>query len=328
MPLARTAVAFALLGLISAASAGKPDPWGKSSAGAADVNGRFSVDAPLTVGELAVYPVIDQATAELDLTYASVGEAMSHGALKVDEMAGGGSVDTLQVHNFGDEPILALAGDVFFGGNQDRIITRDVVIPPHSTSVPIAVHCVEQGRWQAGGDFAYGGRAELALSRAVQTSASQDVTWATVSKLNASKASWASHRGQDAARFAPSTDTYRASMSAGSDAHSTVLSLMQELAQRERVVGIVVAYGDRVVASEVYSHPVQFARHRDATLAAIVLEATAQPLSGEAPPATVAASFLRDAVGSADADPTGRHTVSVATRGSEGEFVRLASYAR
>lgn len=326
---ARTTALFALAGVL-AAGAAKPDPWGKSTDDMAEVNDRFAIDTPLTVGELAVYPVVDRAAAEIDLTYASVGEAMAAGALKVDETTDGGTVGTLNVHNFSDEPILAIAGDVFFGGNQDRIITRDVVIPPRSVDVPIAVHCVEQGRWQAGGDFAYGGRAELALSRAVQTASSQDVTWATVSRLNAGKATWAKDRGLDASAYAPSTDTYRASMQAVPEAHATALALMAELAERERVVGIVVAYGDRVVASEVYSHPAQFARHREATLAAVALEATSRPLSGETPSPLVAAAFLRDAVQSVGPArrSTGEHTVSVATRGTEGEFVRLAAYAR
>ncbi|TNE84178.1 MAG: hypothetical protein EP330_30635 [Deltaproteobacteria bacterium] len=327
--IARSLALFACTGIL-VASAGKPDPWGKHADGMADVNGRFAIDAPLTVGELAVYPVVDRAAADLALTYASVGEAMAAGALKVDELQDGASVNTLQVDNFGDEPILLLAGDVFFGGNQDRIITRDVVVPAHTEDVPIAVHCVEQGRWQANGAFAYGGRAEVALSRAVQTAASQDVTWSTVSKLNSQKAVWATSAGRDARQFAPSTDTYQASMRAMPEAHATALSLMQELARRERVVGIVVAYGDRVVASELYSHPAQFARHRDASLAAIALEATSRPLSGEAPSPTIAAAFLKDAVDSLDAGPraNGEHTVSVATRGVSGEFVRLASYAR
>ncbi|MCO4743808.1 MAG: hypothetical protein KC912_03400 [Proteobacteria bacterium] len=324
----RSTLAIGMLTLVTAASA-KPDPWGKATQGMADVDGRLAVDAPIQVGGLALYPVVDQRASEIDAAFATVGEAMERGALKVDEQDGG-TVNQLVVDNYGDEPILALAGDVFFGGNQDRMIAHDVIIPPHSQSVPLAVHCVERGRWEAGGDFAYGGRAELTLSKAVQTAASQDVTWATVSKLNAGKAAYVSSRGGDASKLSPSTETYRASLTALPEAHATARALMLELAKRERVVGVVVAYGGRVVASEIYSHPAQFARHRNGAVAAVALEATSRPLRGESPPPQIAAAFLRDAVHAME--PTerfeGEHTVSVATRAPSGGLIRMASYAR
>lgn len=324
----RTALTLGALALITTASA-KPDPYGKATLGMADVDGRLAVDAPISVGGLSLYPVIDRNASEIDAVFATVGEAMDRGTLKVDE-DGSGSVSQLTVDNFGDEPILAIAGDVFFGGNQDRMIARDVVIPPNTQNVPIAVHCVERGRWEAGGDFAYGGRAEIALARAVQTAGSQDVTWATVTKLNAGKAAYVKSQGGDASRLSPSTETYRASMTGIPQAHATALTLMQELAQREHVVGVVVAYGGRVVASEIYSHPAQFSRHRSAAVAAVALEATSQPLRGAAPSSEVAALFLRDAVHAMDPTPQfrGEHTVSVATRSADGGLVRMASYAR
>ena len=42
-------------------------------------------------------------------------------------------------------------GDIVKGGQQDRVLTVSLVLPPKSGRVPIAAFCVEQGRWAARG---------------------------------------------------------------------------------------------------------------------------------------------------------------------------------
>lgn len=320
----------ALLGCcLSAAHAGNGDPWAKTLPGAMPVGDRLAIEAPIVAGEVAVFPVVDRAPAGEATTYAAVGEAMTRGTLKIDEVGGSGAVGQLLVHNFGDEPVLALAGDVVFGGNQDRIIAHDVIIPPHTDDQLISVHCVEQGRWASSGSFAYGGRAETALARAVQGKDSQEDTWATVAHLNEAKATWALSNGQDATSYAPSTGTYRASLQRMPEVRATALSMMQELARRERVVGIVVAHGGQVVASELYVHPAQFARHGEAALVAAAVSAVHGSGRGSVPTTAHAADFLAASL-RALAEPhqasSGR-PIAVSSHDADGSFVRMASYA-
>ena len=43
------------------------------------------------------------------------------------------------------------SGDIVKGGQQDRVLTVSLMLPPKSGRIPIASFCVEQGRWPARG---------------------------------------------------------------------------------------------------------------------------------------------------------------------------------
>lgn len=61
-------------------------------------------------------------------------------------------VNDLQVENVSPtEEVLLLAGDIISGGQQDRVITLDQILPPKSGKQPLLVHCVEQtaARWMS-----------------------------------------------------------------------------------------------------------------------------------------------------------------------------------
>src|SRR5262249_27618054 len=60
-----------------------------------------------------------------------------------------GSVNELSIEN-----LLVQAGAIVKGGRQDRVLSRDVVLPPKSGKIPISAFCVEQGRWSGRGNEA------------------------------------------------------------------------------------------------------------------------------------------------------------------------------
>jgi hypothetical protein len=60
------------------------------------------------------------------------------------------NVNQLAIENISkDEDVFVQAGDIVKGGQQDRIIALDLLLPPKSGRLPIASFCVEQGRWTA-----------------------------------------------------------------------------------------------------------------------------------------------------------------------------------
>jgi hypothetical protein len=71
-------------------------------------------------------------------------EALAKGTVKVREM---GSVNELTVENTGTDEVFVQAGDIVKGGQQDRVLSVDLLLPPHSKRVSIAAFCVESGRW-------------------------------------------------------------------------------------------------------------------------------------------------------------------------------------
>src|SRR6202035_2503071 len=89
-----------------------------------------------------------------------------------------------------DAEIYIQAGDIVKGGQQDRIITYDLIVPPKSGKIPIASFCCEAGRWQKRGDEAVGNFASSAnnanskgLKVAAQSSmSSQQQVWKKVAE--------------------------------------------------------------------------------------------------------------------------------------------------
>ena len=59
----------------------------------------------------------------------------------------GNEVNTLLVVNKSKQPLYLMPGEILLGGDQDRAVAQEVVIAPGQKPVPIAVYCVEHGRW-------------------------------------------------------------------------------------------------------------------------------------------------------------------------------------
>jgi len=76
-------------------------------------------------------------------------EALAKGAVKVHET---GSVNALTVENTSKDEVYVQAGDIVKGGQQDRVLSVDLLLPPRSGEVSIAAFCVEHGRWTARGN--------------------------------------------------------------------------------------------------------------------------------------------------------------------------------
>lgn len=56
-------------------------------------------------------------------------------------------VNELAIRNLSNQDIYVQAGDVVRGGEQDRMISTDFIVPPRSGRMPISAFCVESGRW-------------------------------------------------------------------------------------------------------------------------------------------------------------------------------------
>src|SRR2546421_5573876 len=85
----------------------------------------------------------------------------------------GASVNELALVNKSGKKLLLLAGEVIVGGQQDRIVQEDRIIPPVSVPVALNVFCVEHGRWTpratsygGGGDTGGGGGGGVANAAA------------------------------------------------------------------------------------------------------------------------------------------------------------------
>jgi hypothetical protein len=62
-----------------------------------------------------------------------------------------GNVNELTIENLGNAEVFVHSGDIVKGGQQDRVLTISLMLPPRSGRLPIAAFCVEQGRWSKRG---------------------------------------------------------------------------------------------------------------------------------------------------------------------------------
>src|SRR5215510_4298318 len=61
-------------------------------------------------------------------------------------------VNELAIRNLSDQDVYVQSGDIVRGGDQDRMISTDFIVPPKSGKMPIAAFCVESGRWSRRGN--------------------------------------------------------------------------------------------------------------------------------------------------------------------------------
>src|SRR5215210_6555728 len=110
--------------------------------------GDYRISGPYTHENLTIFLIHgkDTITGKKFLT---LQEAMQQKVVIVHETK---DVNELAIENVSkDEEVYVQSGDIVKGGNQDRLISVDLIVPPRSGRVPIAAFCVEQGRWSKRG---------------------------------------------------------------------------------------------------------------------------------------------------------------------------------
>jgi hypothetical protein len=129
---------------------------------------------PINYKNMSIFPVVSDRLASAETShFTTLDEALSsreavikeqnskpaphsavrHGRHQEQQEA---SVNQLVLVYRGQKQLLLLAGELVQGGDQDRIISQDRIVPPGGEPLPLDVFCVEQGRWSSGEEFASG----------------------------------------------------------------------------------------------------------------------------------------------------------------------------
>jgi hypothetical protein len=107
----------------------------------------YRLSGPYTHGNLTVFLVHGK-----DLTtktFLTLQEALAQKKVRVYETK---DVNELAIRNLSNQDVYVQAGDIVRGGDQDRMISVDFIVPPRSGRMPIAAFCVESGRWSKRGN--------------------------------------------------------------------------------------------------------------------------------------------------------------------------------
>jgi hypothetical protein len=233
----------------------KPSPAAMAPQAQAELKaylGRLTVLTPEQHGGLTLYPIA--APKDFPLSHvATLDEALKRKALVVTELEGSAQVNALLFENVSASPIFVMAGEILRGAKQDRTMQNDLLIPPKSGKLKVSVFCTEHGRWAENAKSVES--AEQSVPNSVRRSAKVDKTQRRV---------WSSiEKNQDKLRAAAPTaaakDVYEAPH-VKTDLKPFLDRLSGLPARHAHVVGVVAAYGDRLVAVDVFGDDDLFAR--------------------------------------------------------------------
>src|SRR5262249_25484213 len=145
----------------------------------------YTVSGPYTHKNLTIFLLrgAGQSQSRAPLT---LQEAMKRKLVVVRET---GEVTRLTIQNRSNQDVFVQAGDIVKGGQQDRALALDLIVPPKSGRIPIDAFCVEQGRWSRRGNegvAAFSASDNALASKDLKIAAkvrnSQGDVWANVSK--------------------------------------------------------------------------------------------------------------------------------------------------
>lgn len=242
------------------------------------------VGAPISVENLAVFPLTLRNPSAGE-EYLTLDEALHAKQLSIAEAGAGGAVNSLEVENRADRPVVLVAGELLLGGKQDRIVGRSVLLAPRSRA-RVQVFCVEHGRWTGAGELQSAramGHVEL---RKMALSGDQAQVWNEVARSNR-------RLGTTSA-----SDTYRvAARKLGADTGPLVRRILDGLTRVPGAAGLAVAIDGEVVAVEWFGSPRIFARLQEKLIASYAAQALASgaPAKTPAPAAEAVSEFAAKA---------------------------------
>src|ERR1700760_751857 len=122
----------------------------------------YKILTPISHGDLTIFPVASARSHDTS-DFITLDEGIKSGEVVVTEVGnlhsglqrrapyvqrnGGAEVNGLVLVNSSKHPLLLLAGEVVTGGKQDRVVSKDRIVPAESDPVDLSVFCVEHGRW-------------------------------------------------------------------------------------------------------------------------------------------------------------------------------------
>ena len=212
-------------------------------------------------------------------------------------------VNELAIQNLSNQDVYVQSGDIVRGGDQDRMISIDFIVPPNSGRMPIAAFCVESGRWsrrgsEVAGEFSSSNNsvATRDLKLAAKSAKSQEAVWANVSvaQEKLSKNVGATVNATDSATsFELSVENTKVK-----ETTAAYINALNGIVQNKAdVIGYVFAINGHVNSADVYASHTLFAKLWPKLLKASAVEAIAEldkPAKAEPVAEETVHAFLAD----------------------------------
>src|SRR5439155_2406452 len=295
--------------------------WGEHRA-QKPTDDEYKFEGTFTQGNLTVFLVHGKDKIK-GQTFLTLEEALFQKKVIVRETR---EVNQLTIENVSREEVYVQSGDIVKGGQQDRMLVVDLILPPHSGVIPIAAFCVEHGRWNQRGNeesTKFNSSANTVASREVKLAAklksSQSEVWREVSvaqdKLSANVGT---RVNGNASPSSLQLALENKEVQKTSDDYIKALSGIVD--GKPDVIGYVFAINGKVNSADVYASSALFKKLWPKLLKASAIEAVAELRRGEkfdAPKPADVKGLLDDSKGEEkQKDVSSR--VQVITRESDG----------
>jgi hypothetical protein len=247
-----------------------------------------------------------------------------------------GNVNQLAIENRSAEDVYVQAGDIVKGGQQDRVLTTDLILPAHSGKLPIQSFCVEQGRWTKRGvepdnqfSASTQGVPSKDLKLAVRKPGAQAEVWLGVARAVMTLASLpaAVAPSPSPARSAPST-----SMQLAMEAKPVVQATEASVNALGKIVdaypdaaGYAYAINGEINSAEIYASPELFRQMWPKLLRASATEAVAErsKAKSKTPPTT---AEVKSALADADRGNSSSKQTAVRSTVTRKESAKLVMF--
>ncbi len=237
----------------------------------------YRLSGPYTHGNLTVFLV--HGKDQTKKTFLTLQEALAQKKVRVYETK---DVNELAIRNLSNQDVYVQAGDIVRGGEQDRMISVDFIVPPRSGRMPIAAFCVESGRWNRRGNEEAGSFSSsentIALKElklAAKSGKSQQAVWENVSVAQEKLS-----RNVNVDVRAPASESSfeltveNAKVKETTAAYTTALSGI--LRNKPDVIGYVFAINGEVNSADIYASRALFVKLWPKLLKASAVEAIAE----------------------------------------------------
>lgn len=250
--------------------------------------GEYQLSGPYTHKNLSIFLVHGKNTFT-GKTFITLQEAMVQKKVVVYETK---SVNELAIENVSNDDIYVQAGDIVKGGQQDRMIGVDLIVPSRSGKMPISAFCVEHGRWSGRGNertTVFSSSSDVASTKEIKLAAkrasSQGAVWENVrvaqDKLSSNVGARVnSDVSESSLQLAVEHHKVTATAASYTNALSNIVNNSND------VIGYVFAINGKVNSADVYGSNVLFKKLWPKLLKANAIEAIAELQQEKFQPAT------------------------------------------
>jgi len=308
--------------LLIAAPLGIVGAWGGHAGQKAQGKDGYRLEGPFTQGNLTVFLIHGQDKIK-GATFITLQEALVQKKVIVRETR---EVSQLTIENVSGDEVFVQSGDIVKGGQQDRMLVVDLILPPRSGKVPIAAFCVENGRWSRRGSeevTTFSSSSNTVASRevklAAKTRGSQGDVWRGVAAAQ-DKLSANTGTRVNGAASPTSFQLALENKEVQANADSYVTALGNILEGKTDVIGYVFAINGKINSADVYASSALFRKLWPKLLKASAIEAVAELRRGEkfdAPKPAAVQGFLDDSAKGAEKQKDVSSRVQMVTRESD-----------